>query len=436
MPDITFSLQDGSTQSLNLTNISNILYVSFLKLDGTSVNVPISFMFSSTGDSATVGDFLTAFTTSILNNENINVFREGGYRIDDVMVKPSFADTRALDTLKFCKELCYNISGKTDECIEVTAGSLPKGLELKTNENGNFVIEGYATSDNLTGNISCHLEVESQNVVYEQMKKSQSEVSFEDLYKGREIEFRNIQYAESSNQFCVCDWIIDDVTKDSTTLKCIETYTINCENRTRFVVDEMTDDLKIFKYHDKRIDVDEFNKTKHDKDWKGKLISNDGCTVATFDEVRVRYPQAISDNDVETCTFTLGLCSASGTGYCETKEFSLNVRRNYDAIRDEMIQQTRYEMPYQGNYSTYNKNSVVYYYGDTPNASYITLFQLPLTKNNGTAKNIVISYAELDLIKNDTTEADIAVDGNITFIRNVSGNSLSSNIELNTENNV
>ena len=76
---------------------------------------------------------------------------------------------------------------------------------------------------------------------------------------------------------------------------------------------------------------------------------------------------------------------------------------------------------------------MVYYYGDTSKASYLALFFLPLTKNNGDKKNIAITWAELDLQKNDTTDLDIAVDGNITFTRNVSGNSLPSNIELNTE---
>ena len=433
MPSIDFTLRDNTSQTLDLTNINDVIYVSFTKLDDTVVSVPISFMFSSTDQQLTVDDFITSLVTSSMSNDNTDVMRESGYRIADIFVKPDFADDRALSALKFCKELNYNINGKTDEVVEVTSGSLPTGLELKKNSNGNFAIEGYATKENLSTDYANRLDIESQTTVYDKLIEAQDETKLEDLYKGREIEFRNIQYAAGSNQFCASDVITDDITKDSTLLKCIETYTINGETRTRFIIDEITD-MKSFDYYDERIVCDVYNNTKHDKNWTGTLISSDCGSVVTYDEVRTKYPDNISCNDYKTCTFTLGLCSESGSGYCETKEFSINVRRNYDSTRDDLLVYSKHNAPHQEAYSTYNNDSYVYYHGDTTKASYLALFFLPITKNDGTVKNIAISYAELDLKKNDTTELDIAIDGNVTFTRNISVNELQSNIELNTEN--
>lgn len=434
MPSIDFSLRDGSSQTVNLTNISNIIYIAYTKPDGSTINVPISFMFSSISQQLTVDDFITSFFTSSMNNENADVIRESGYRVSELFVTPSHADDRALSKFKFCKELCYNINGKTDECIEVTSGSLPKGLELKTNDNGNFIIEGYASQDNVPNNYSCLFDLSSQTLSYDAMVESQSLLKFEDIYKSREIEFRNVQYTGGSTAFCTDEVITDTMTNDSAVLKCIETYVLNGETRTRMFVDELKDDKTMFKYYDERIECDVYCNTKHDKNWKGILMGSDCCSCITYDEVRVKYPSNVSDDDYQECSFTLGLCSASGSGYCETKEFSLSVRRNYDEVRDEMLIPTPYGTAQQGNYSAYNHDSVVYYYGDTTKASYLALFYLPLTTNNGSLKNIAISYAELDLKTTNDTDLDIAIDGNITFTRNVSGNLLASNIELNTEN--
>ena len=152
MPSIDFSLRDGSSQTVNLTNISNIIYIAYTKPDGSTINVPISFMFSAENQQIKVDDFLTQLSTSNMLNDNTNVMREAGYRVEEIFAVADHSDERALSKLKFCKELCYNISGKTDECIEVTSGCLPKGLELKKNDNGNVVIEGYATQDNICGN--------------------------------------------------------------------------------------------------------------------------------------------------------------------------------------------------------------------------------------------------------------------------------------------
>ena len=432
MPSIDFTLRDDTSQTLNLTNINDVIYVSFTKLDNTVINVPISFMFSSTEQQLTVDDFITSLVTTSMVNDNTDVMRESGYRIADIFVKPDFADDRALSVLKFCKELKYNINGKTDEVIEVTSGSLPTGLDLEKNSNGNFAIEGYATKENLPPDYSERLNIDAQTTIYDRLIEAEDEIKLEDLYKGREIEFRNIQYAEGSNQFSASETITDNITKDSTALKCIETYVINGETRTRFIIDEMTD-MKPFDYYDERIICDVYNNTRHDKNWTGTLISSDCESVVTYDEVRTKYPDEISNNDYKTCTFTLGLCSESGSGYCETKEFSINVRRNYDNTRDNLLVGTKHNAPHQQSYSTYNNDSHIYYHGDTTKASYLALFFLPITKNDGVVKNVAISYAELDLKKNDTTDLDIAIDGNITFARNISGNELQSKIELNTE---
>ena len=433
MPSIDFSLRDGSSQTVNLTNVSNIIYIAFTNLDGSTTTVPISFLFSSDNQQLTVDDFITSFFTSCMNNENTDVIRESGYRVPELFVAPSHADERSLSKLKFCKELCYNINGKTDECIEVTSGCMPKGLELKTNDNGNFVIEGYATQDNVSNNYSCLFDLTSQAKTYDAMVETQNLLQFDDIYKSREIEFRNIQYC-SSTVFCAGQTITDTITNDSAILKCIETYTTNGETRTRFFVDELKDDKTIFKYYDQRIECDVYCKTRHNKDWKGTLLGCDCSSYATYDEVRVKYPSSVSDDDYEECTFTLGLCSASGTGYCETKEFCLCVRRNYDELRDELLIPTPYGTAKQGRYSAYNHDSVVYYYGDTERASYLALFFLPITKNDGTVKNVSIRYAELDLKKEGNIDSYVPIDGNITFNRNVSGNLIESNIELNTEN--
>ena len=57
-----------------------------------------------------------------------------------------------------------------------------------------------------------------------------------------------------------------------------------------------------------------------------------------------------------------------------------------------------------------------------------------MKKSDGTDKNIAIRYAELSLQKSDSTDLTMAIDGSITLNRNVSGNSLITNIELDTEN--
>jgi len=434
MANIDFALRDGSTQSVNLTNISNILYIAYTKPDNTTINVPISFMFASTGDSVVVDDFITSFSTTCMNNENIHVMREGGYRIDDVFIRPEWPDEKSYNTLKFCKELCYNISGKTDECIEVTSGSLPSGLELKKNSNGNFAIEGYATCENLHDDYSCRLDINSQIDYYQAMDSDNSEIKFEDLYKSREVEFRNIQYMDSGGSQFTCGVSIqDEVTKDTATLKCVETYVTNGETRTKFIVDELKEDMIPFQYSDGRIIVSENGTTTHDKCWVGKLTNGCGST-ATFDEVRIKYPSVLENKESTICTFTLGLCSESGSGYCDTREFCIKVRRNYDHARDNLLVYSDYDMPNQVVYEGYNGDAQVYYSGDTEKASYIALFFVPVKKSDGTDKNIAIRYAELSLQKSDSTDLTMAIDGSITLNRNVSGNSLITNIELDTEN--
>ena len=115
-----------------MTNVSNIIYIAFTNLDGSTTTVPISFLFSSDNQQLTVDDFITSFFTSCMNNENTDVIRESGYRVSELFVAPSHADERSLSKLKFCKELCYNINGKT--------------LDVYRNENG--VRYYYITKDN------------------------------------------------------------------------------------------------------------------------------------------------------------------------------------------------------------------------------------------------------------------------------------------------
>ena len=110
MPSIDFSLRDGSSQTVNLTNISNIIYIAYTKPDGSTINVPISFMFSAENQQITVDDFLTQLSTSNMLNDNTNVMREAGYRVEEIFAVADHSDERALSKLKFCKELCYNIS--------------------------------------------------------------------------------------------------------------------------------------------------------------------------------------------------------------------------------------------------------------------------------------------------------------------------------------
>ena len=70
MPSIDFTLRDNTSQTLDLTNINDVIYVSFTKLDDTVVSVPISFMFSSTDQQLTVDDFITSLVTSSMSNDN------------------------------------------------------------------------------------------------------------------------------------------------------------------------------------------------------------------------------------------------------------------------------------------------------------------------------------------------------------------------------
>jgi len=86
MPSIDFTLRDDTSQTLNLTNINDVIYVSFTKLDDTVINVPISFMFSSTEQQLTVDDFITSLVTTSMVNDNTDVMRESGYRIADIFV--------------------------------------------------------------------------------------------------------------------------------------------------------------------------------------------------------------------------------------------------------------------------------------------------------------------------------------------------------------
>ena len=115
---------------------------------------------------------------------------------------------------------------------------MPDGLELKKNSNGNFVIEGYATCENLSTDYSCRFDMNNQIDYANAMDSNCCEIRFDELYKGREVEFRNIQYTSGSCQFTCGDAVTDIVTNDTTSLKCIETYTTNGETRTKFIVDD------------------------------------------------------------------------------------------------------------------------------------------------------------------------------------------------------
>jgi hypothetical protein len=262
---IDFTLKDGSLQVLSLDALQNVLYIDLHMEDGTVLQVPLRFLQLSSGDEASLVNILTAIITA--NMENENVMREMGYRMTDAMVAPFYADDRALEKLKFVKTLEYNISGSTDEIIELVSGNLPKGISL-VKSGDTYKIEGYASEDNFN------------HTTFDDVK---------DLNTKRQLEFLNIKYnTDEENKFSVGDLIIDRHTKGFASIADIQTYNVGAESRTKFIINEFSAESKkvvfgdyeieiptAFDYYDGRVSFDENMNPTINENWKGTFISSD-----------------------------------------------------------------------------------------------------------------------------------------------------------------
>ena len=68
---LEFTLKDGSSQILDLSVLENIMYIDLYMEDGTVLQVPLRFLFLSTGESASLAEILTALITANMNNDNV-----------------------------------------------------------------------------------------------------------------------------------------------------------------------------------------------------------------------------------------------------------------------------------------------------------------------------------------------------------------------------
>ena len=391
---LEFTLKDGSSQILDLSVLENIMYIDLYMEDGTVLQVPLRFLFLSTGESASLAEILTALITANMNNDN--VFREMGYRIHDAIIAPFYADDRALEKLKFTKKLEYNIRGRSDEIIELVRGELPKGITL-VKDGDTYKIEGYASDENLS-DYSSEYDFESLDGLSK----------LEDKYKHRQLEFLNIKQV-SGQSFKVGDNIVEEETGDIAYIGAIETYTIGKEERTKFIISEFSTETTVdysgeefpdlFNYFNGRIKFDANMIPDLNRGWKGYISSTTGTKRVSFDDVAQTLPESVSSLHEKTFDFTLGMRTPESTEYTDTNDYTLKVRQNFDNVRDKAIPPE--ELPIQKEFDADTGDSYVYYMGDTPKFIPYATWYLPFTKNDTTSANITIEFGRMDY--NDTT---------------------------------
>ena len=375
---LEFTLKDGSSQILDLSVLANILYIDLYMEDGTVLQVPLRFLQLSTGVESSLAEILTALITANMNNDN--VMREMGYRSNGAMVAPFYADDRALNKLKFSKTLEYNIRGRSDEIIELVSGSLPKGISL-VKDGDTYKIEGYASEDNF------------DHTTLEEVEK---------LHMQRQLEFMNIKYTkslDSGSVFKVGDLVIDQATKSFSTIAKIETYNVGEESRTKFVVNEFSAEMETLTFGDYEIEVpsqfdyyngrvtfdDDMNPTIKE-DWRGSFVSTNGQIAVSFDDVKQVMPAEVSSKFEKDFNFTLGLRTPDSTEYTDTNDYTLNVRQNFDGVRDKLIPIE--ELPIQTEFDAVTGDSYVYYFGDTDKFVPAATWYMPFRKTSGDSANI------------------------------------------------
>jgi len=378
---LEFTLKDGSTQILDLSVLANILYIDLYMEDGTVLQVPLRFLQLSTGEESSLASIITAIITANMNNDN--VMREMGYRSNDVMVAPFYADDRALEKLKFTKTLEYNIRGRSDEIIELVSGSLPKGISL-VKSGDTYKIEGHATEDNFG-----HTTL----------------VEVEKLHMQRQLEFLNIKYTkslDSGSVFKVGDIVIDQATNSFSTIAKIETYVVGEESRTKFVVNEFSGETEIvtfgdyevevptpFDYFNGRVEFDENMMPTIKDDWRGSFVSTNGEIAVSFEDVKQVMPTEVSSKFEKEFSFTLGLRPPESTEYTDTNDYTMKVRQNFDSVRDKLIPLE--ELPIQTEFDADTGDSYVYYFGDTNKFVPAATWYMPFRKTTGDSANIPLT---------------------------------------------
>jgi len=386
---LEFTLKDGSTQILDLSVLANVLYIDLYMEDGTILQVPLRFLTLGTGESASLSEILTALITANMNNDN--VMREMGYRVNDAMVVPFYADDRALEKLKFTKTIEYNIRGRSDEIIELVSGELPKGISLVKDGN-TYKIEGYASEDNLTDYSSVYNYDSTDGVSV-----------LENKYKHRQLEFLNIKYVSMDDErFSIGDVVVDQETGSFAPIKEIKTYKVGEETRTKFIVDEFFDeDEKIeiggqeiavpstFDYYNGRVTFDSNMNPTINSNWRGFFSSSNGLIHVTFDDVNQILPVSVASENESEFKFTLGMRTPESTEYTDTNDYTLKVRQNFDNVRDKVIPPE--ELPVQKEFDAVSGDSYVYYFGDTPKFVPAAIWYVPFKKTDGSPANIPLT---------------------------------------------
>ena len=386
---LEFTLKSGLKQILDLSVLANVLYIDLSMEDGTVLQVPLRFLTLGTGESASLAEILTALITANMNNDN--VMREMGYRTNDAMIRPFYADDRALEKLKFTKTIEYNIRGRSDEIIELVSGELPKGISLVKDGN-TYKIEGYASEDNLT-DYSSSYDYESMVGVSE----------LENKYKHRQLEFLNIKYVSMGDErFYRGYLVVDQETGSYAPIEEIKTYKVGEETRTKFIVNEFFGEDEIieiggqeitipstFNYYNGRVTFDSNMIPTINSDWKGFFSSTNGLIHVTFDDVNQILPESVASENEKSFSFTLGMRTPESTEYTDTNDYTLKVRQNFDNVRDKIIPPE--ELPVQKEFDAVTGDSYVYYFGDTEKFVPAATWYIPFKKTDTSPANIPLT---------------------------------------------